>query len=328
VPAPGTKCDLVVSITDSTHDTKDKDDWPVLSLISDLADSEGLFESHDELTVPYEISTVEDISVLTFPVSALVFPKKGQRQARIRVSLTSSSRSSNMYCRGETFITHQQDTYGYTEIGKRDIEADKAMVVLALCLCAADGHISKTEAAVIRNHCTEAYMDLDHGEAVRRKEAINKTMRTFLDSYMKDYMRGRKVRKLWKQACERIMDRHGAQVAQTAYELCLRVAAADGVADDKELSMLAETAQLLSIPDELDRGLRDRYFKLAMFGSENHDDLLGIPDGLSREEKIEFLNREYQKWRRRATHGNCEIATEATLRVKKIAEARQRLENE
>ena len=339
VPAPKTECDLIVEIADITHDTDDKDelrlfpsisnasschDWPVLCLIPDLANSAGFFESHEELTIPYEISTLKKIPILSVPVSALVFPKKGRRQARISVSLTSKDGLAHVYCLGRTVILHEQDFYGYTETEKRDIEADKAIVALALCLCAADGQITQTEAAVIRGYCTDALMNLDRDEAAKRKEAANKTMRVFL----RNYKSGGQIKAFWNQACDRIMERHGAQVAQAAYELCLRTVAADGNADDRELSMLTATARRLEIPDDLDREFRHRHLPLGIFRGQTKDAFIGMPDGLSREEKIEFVNREYQKWLRLATHPDSEIATEANLRVKRLAEVRRRLEDE
>ena len=324
VPAPETKCDLIVEVADITHDMGDKDDWPVLCLISDLANSAGLFESHEELTIPYAISTVKEMQILAVPVSALVFPKKGQRRARIRVSLTSTDGLAHVYCQGKTVILHQQDVYGYKEIAKRDIEADKAIVALALCLSAVDGHMVSAEADVIQSYCTNAFENLDKCEAAKRRDAVNKTIRVFMQKRKSTGHIGT----FWGRACDRIIEQYGARVSQVAYELCVRMVAADKNADDAEMSMLAETARRLDIPDELDRELRDRYFSVVMFREENHDDLLGMPNGLSREEKIEFLNREYQKWRQRVTHGDSEVATEAAFRVKKIAEARKRLEEE
>ena len=320
VPTANTQYDLVVRITDVTHDI-DKDDWPVLCLIPDLADSDGVFENHQGMTVPHEFSTLNRVSILAVPLPALVFARKGQRRARIGVFLASAD-SSRVYCHGKTFIQHQQDSFGYTEAKKRNIEADKAVVAVALSMCAADGQVTRSEAAVVRGYCTSSLMGLDENQAAEKRKALNKTMSLFLEKHRSN---GQVV---WNRACDRITEHHGPEIAQTAYDLCVRIVGADGVADQRELSLLDATAQRLGIPSELDRELRDRYFRMAMFDEQRDDDLLGMPDGLSREEKIDFLNREYQKWRRRVTHQDGEIAAEAALRVKRIGEARKRLEKE
>jgi tellurite resistance protein len=324
VPKPESKCELIVTMADITHDMDDNEDWPVVCMIPGLANGEGLFESHEEITIPYEISTIDSVPVLSVPISALLFPKKGPRKVRISVFLTDAQNPNHSFSHGKTVIHHEQNFYGYTEIQKRDLEADKVIVSLAMCLCAADGSVSETETAVIHGYCTDSFMNLEGDEVEKRKESVDRTMGIFLENFKA----GGDVSALWEQACGRVMDRHGPDVAQAAYELCLRVAAADGAADDSELALLDKMVQRLEIPEQLDRELRDRYFKLAMFGEQSHDDLLGMPDGLSHDEKVAFLNSEYQKWRRRVTHEDSNVATEAALRIKKIAEARQRLENE
>ena len=63
-----------------------------------------------------------------------------------------------------------------------------------------------------------------------------------------------------------------------------------------------------------------------MLRDQSLDALLDMPTGLSIEEQISFLNREYQKWRSRVTHKDANIRTEAEIRLKRITERRRELD--
>ena len=62
-----------------------------------------------------------------------------------------------------------------------------------------------------------------------------------------------------------------------------------------------------------------------MYNEAGEASLLEMPPGLSHQEKIDFLNREYRKWRLRVTHKDPEVAADASLRLERITKMRREL---
>jgi len=257
------------------------------------------------------------------PTSALVFPKKGRRRALVCAFMVPTGDGGQPYCYGERIFTHDQSFYGYLEYEQRDAAFDRAVLSLALSLGAAGGAIGRAEAGVLRAYRAERLTGLEGEEATRRRAHIDEVIAGFTEAITRQ---GRSARELWEESCRQVTDAGDDQVSLEAYELALRLATADGRATREELEMLKATAGRLGIPPEADRELRDRYFKLAMFEERKAQHVLDMPEGLSRQEQIDFLNREYRKWRGRATHPDPEMAAEATARLERIAAARRALE--
>jgi tellurite resistance protein len=326
VPQDEAKCQLVVQGADATDDLEGDAHYPVLCQVPELRDENGFFESRDPVEVPHQVSSYESVEILKIPSEALLFPKRGNRSFCITVFLLPSNGKGDPYSAGSTSLNHCQSFYGYLEMEKANKIADQAVALLALCVCMSDGRIDNQEAAVLRDFFRERYAMLDADERKSRREAVNHVIHRFKKTYHSQGTGG--GRELWQKTCRKIRDLDSERTSQDAYELCVKLVASDGKAHPRELLMLQDTAGMLGISDELDREFRERHFKIGMFEHERAGELLAMPEGLSREEKIAFLNREYQKWRRRVTHADPEISLEAELRLKKIAEIRRRLEEQ
>ena len=105
----------------------------------------------------------------------------------------------------------------------------------------------------------------------------------------------------------------------------LEVAAADDVMHENEKQSLQFIATQLQLPDDFVREVHDRNLRLHMYDEAEDEALIGMPHGLSHEEKIDYLNKEYTKWRSRATHKDPKITAEASLRLQRITKMRRQL---
>jgi len=324
VPAEDTPCRLVIRCLDITGDISDAPIYPVLCLIPELCQEDGFVEIVEDILVPYEISTMEDLRVVTLPVLSLMCPKKGVRRIQVQAELISAIDPETSYCAGVAVVTHEQSFYGYAEQEKRSRDTDRAVVALALCVCAADGHVGKRETALIGQHFQSRLAGLEETERDKRKAAVTGVVQQFRQIRKA----GGDLEKVWEKACRKIEEVGSIQAAQDAYEVCVRLVASDGQAHQAETAMLDATARRLGIPDQLAQEFRDKYWPLVIFRERGEDAGLGIPEGASREERIAFLNKEYKKWRSRAVSHNSEVAMEAGLRLKRIASARRRVEEE
>jgi hypothetical protein len=79
----------------------------------------------------------------------------------------------------------------------------------------------------------------------------------------------------------------------------------------------------------LDKEIRDRHLRLSMYDSSRRNQAISIPAEATPEEKRRYINREYEKWRRRVTSTDPAVKKEAEERLSALAKLRRELdENE
>ncbi|MFC1738658.1 hypothetical protein ACFL1G_06385, partial [Planctomycetota bacterium] len=96
----------------------------------------------------------------------------------------------------------------------------------------------------------------------------------------------------------------------------------------EEQTSLRKLAQQLEIPADLAKDIHDKNFAVSMFAQVSKESMLDMPSGLTKEQKIKFLNKEYQKWRARVNHQDTKVRTEAEMRIQAITKLRHELEKE
>jgi len=317
VPSANYPCSLSLRVSDITDDAEEP--FPVLSLIPEMADENGFLSMDREITMPYTLSEFEDLPVAALIPEAMILAKRGDRRLRVFVAVASET-LDRVFGSGSKVFNLNQETYGYMEREERDLATDKLIARLAIAICAADGHVDKRETAVVRQYFSERFI-ADDPES-EHKEAVSQALK---ESLVEVRNQQADVRKYISETCEQIAELQAPGVSQAAFELCVRIVAADRKVEDEERDALTQLARELDIPDKLAEEIRDRHLRISMYQEQSAEALLDMPTGLSPEEKIAFLNKEYQKWRSRVTHKDPKIRTEAELRVARITKLRREL---
>ncbi len=310
-----------VWMTDITEN--ESDPYAVFCTISDLTDEKGFYYFLEKTHVPYQLTEVDGMPVTGIPAFALVLPKKGQRKLRVVVVVTSQFNEDEAYAVGMTTIWHTQQTAGYLEFEQQTREQERQIALLALAVAAADGTVDKREVGVIRRFFTERLEGREDAE--ERRARITETLQDAMGGIKSGR---RESSQMLVDLCQEITQHNDSAFSQSCYELCVEVAVADEVLHDDEQSALRFIASNLQLPSEFVREVHDRNVRLSHFHEGEDEKLIGMPSGLSREEKIAFLNEEYNKWRRRATHKDPKIAAEASLRLERITKLRRALTDE
>ena len=321
VPHSGYPCKILLRVADITDEITDGP-LPVFSLIQDMADEDGLLFITEDINMPYEVSSFQELPLGILIPDAINLARQGLRKLQIYVAIVSRSSPDQVFKYGSSLLECYQESYGYMERVERDLDMDKAMAQLAIAVCAADGHIDKRESAVVRRFFEQRLaLRQSNGEY---KEEINKVLKDVIRE-----MRGMDTdpNEYVHSLCEEIAGFKEPRLSQEVYELCAQIVAADEQVVEEEVDALKDIAHRLDIPDKLAGEIHDRYFTIAMFGRQSEDAFLDMPSGLSREEQIAFLNREYDKWRSRVTHEDAQVRTEAELRLKHITRLRTELGN-
>jgi len=305
-----------VDITDEAIDGP----MPIISMIPDMANEDGILMFDFDMQMPYTYTSFEDSSIGMLVPDAMVFPKKGRRKLKIGVGITPKYDTDQAFQQGQTVVFHNQKSYGYLERAERDLETDKMIAELAIAMCAADGEIDKRETAVVRRFFEQRMISRDHD--ADHKDEISQVLKNTMSVLRSQPLQADEHIHF---VIRRIVALEDPLLCQEAYELCVQVVAADQQVLEEEIDALDKIARELQISDALAREIRDRFFTVSMFEKECEDALVDMPPGLSKEEQITFLNREYQKWRSRVTHQDAGIRAEAELRLQHITKLRREL---
>ena len=305
----------VADMTDTSGDA-----MPVYCHIPDCADDEGLFLIDIESQIPHEVSSMEGFEVAVIPIFALVAPHRGERRFKVFLDIVDQADVERVFQAGSATHPFEQAGHGYMEYEQRTEEQEMLIGRLAVAFCASDGQIDKTETAVIKRYFSERLGARDADGAHKKNlSALLQETRNSLKS-------GRvQAGDLIEKLCHDIREHDAADFNQAAYELCVQVVAADDVVDDAEQAHLAQLARRLEIPAEFAKEIHDRNFRISMYGQQADESLLDMPPGLDHDGKLAFLNREYNKWRSRATHQDEAVQTEATRRLELITRLRREL---
>ena len=325
LPYAGMPVRLVYSMTDIT-DPDEK--LPVICHIDDYTDGETpIFWLEHELNIQYQISRVEGMELPPVPTAALAYGRRGKRRIKVTVHIVDPS-DNTIYAYGEAFTTQTQSDYGYLEQGERNTKTDRAIASLGLAICAGDGHIDKRETQAIKRYFSEQFTGIDEEDLAERKESLNQAMRELMTDAKENLSKlslGETAEEIRRRA-EVIAEFNSEPLNHAAYQLAMQIVAADDQLEEAELAIVKVIADTLEIPAEVDAEMRDRYLKLAMFESADHATALNMPEQLSAEEEKAFLNSEYDKWRRRATHSDPKVREEANARLAAVTKARRELE--
>jgi tellurite resistance protein len=293
--------------------------------IPDITDAQGNYSFTQELSIPHQFLKVEMMPITSIPLFALRCPRQGIRRLRVSVAITPIDQTSPKYASGTKTFQYLQTEMGYVDLKERWVRTqalENQVAILALATSADDGHMGKDEAAVIREYFRSRFEDSDEGE--ERRERVNTTLKSTFQDFL---ARRKKPRKVIGAVCQKLVKNGDTDLLHEAYELCVRVVAADGDIHRREQQVLDYVAEKLRLPEGFVREVHDQNFRLNMFGQADEERSVGMPSGLTSDEKREFLNQEYRKWSRRQAHSDSAIAADASLRLSRIAALRAELDD-
>ncbi|EDN70945.1 secreted protein [Beggiatoa sp. PS] len=303
----------------------DQNPQPIICYIPELSDAEGIFTFDIEAELPYAFATFDNIELVQIPTEVIVAPKKGQRRIKVLVGITPSDSVEWFYVDGETTINFIQQTYGWMEFQEAVANQESKLATLALCFASINGIIGKPEATTIKKYFSELYTNAENVDT--RKQKVNEAMKDTL-ARLKNRQQPREV---IQRICDELLRENSAPLSQQAYEICVRVAVADGKLESSKEEMLSYISGKLELAKEFVTEIHDRYISISM--RQHNDnmsifDILGMPIGLSKDQKLEWIQTQYRKWRNRVTNKDSKISAEASLMLGMLSKARTQLMSE
>ena len=304
-------------------------DLGILCKLPELTDEDGFFAYDDDAKFPYSSISSDDIKLVDIPMEALLTPKKGQRRIRVFVAITPPGSLDRVYLEGSTDINFIQHAYGWMEYQEAAPDRESKLAALAVSFATAGGGLGKTEALIIKKYFNELHSNSSDVDAIDlRKQKINESIDETLAKIKNHQIQPSQNIHL---VCDEIFREHTSSVPEEAYELCVRIACADEKIDQREEELLEYVAEQLKLPTEFIQEIRDRYISVTMHqhnGEMSGYEMLGMPSNFTQQEQLEWINKEYRKWRTRATNNDEKVSAEASIRLDLLSKLRTELNAE
>lgn len=308
----------VVDVTDGEDSPQ-----PVICEISECADENACYEFRQEAIVPYILSQVSDMPITGIPLFALRGPKRGRRSLKVIVNVIDRHNRSRCFSSGSCVIKHTQTTVGYSEWKEHTQKQESCIATLALAMAAADGRVSKRETKIINKFFSDRYSRSKNSR--ERKTRVTKSLHDAL-SQLQD---GSNSKLLIDEYCSSLSSENDLDTIHEAYALCAKVASADEKLDQREESALSYIARKLTINKDFIKEVHDREFRIMHYNHRTNtsdEQVLQMPTGLTVEDKLSWLKKEYSTWYPRQSHADAETAKEANDRVDIIMKLITKLE--
>lgn len=129
-----------------------------------------------------------------------------------------------------------------------------------------------------------------------------------------------------KQVCKDLADNAPVSAKYDAMELCLRIVQVDGVGADDEMRFLMSVGRWLDLDYDKFREMRDKIIPSNIHETVDVDTLLGLHAGMTKDEKLKHLTREYRRWNQLTTHKDPHKREQAQEMLEIIAQKRNEVQ--
>ena len=308
VPRDNYPCTVVISVLDISAETK--------SVYSNLDGNEIVVE--EDLVIPYENSVFTDAGFcIPCPLEYFHCAQSGPR--RLKFDIKIKGRSNNrLVARTDCIYDHFENATGYEEIALQARNCELHLATLAVAVAMSDRKFETEEGDEIREFFKDRIDDSDH----QLKKDVSKRLKSTLKAIREG---GKSASQFVESACSRLNAEGSTVCRQSAYEICARITACDNEVDQREHRALSFIAKSLNLDGDFVREVNDRFLKISMFKNATDEQLVGMPSGLTVQEKIAFINREYKKWRSRVTHSDPKVVSEANQRLDRLTKLRNKI---
>ncbi len=210
---------------------------------------------------------------------------------------------------------------GYMEKSE-DIDKARALSVkIAIAVAMSDGSLADEEGDIIKNWIKTTI-------STYSKET-QKELKSIYNTALKDaYKLAQKNELVLSELTSSLKDYNEIQINYDTIDLCYKVMAADGVADQDELRIIRKIGESLDIDvSEMDKMKDKSLMSLSNQATQNSsiEEILGIEKSWDKEKIKKHLTTEFQKWNNRiSTLKEGEERNNAQLMLNKIADARKK----
>ncbi|RLA69755.1 MAG: hypothetical protein DRG30_09845, partial [Epsilonproteobacteria bacterium] len=302
-------------------------DVNVVLVIDDITNSEeetvGIYEdghAQYETTIPYDFTEYDNISFFEVPTDALKFPRKGYRRLKFSFGLMDKS-DDNIYFEAEKELFFSVEEDGYLDILERRPQIEEVAIKMTFIMGSIDGTIDIVEGKEIGNIGKLLLEDYSDDEKDEAKKRIN----GYISS---NYAKAKSGELHIDTTINEINNLCDISTKHEIFEFCLKVAAADGVADKNEVDLAHYMADKLELDKDEYRKQFEKVLPVTMqeksVFKNTFEKTLGIEPGISKIEINNILKKEFKKWNQRVAHSDPAKREQAELMLIEISKLRKK----
>jgi len=278
------------------------------------------------------------VELVEIPIVCLGFPWKGRRKIKLRFLALLADRtvepamfefgghsrgSDTLFGASEATFTHEVTESGWLDENKNRPKVWASTIELAMHLASVDGSLDKSEGEIIKSWAKDVISSAPSGKSGKTKKELNAAIE-------KSYGRASRGETFLAAPCRSLKELATEQQKYDALKLCVEVMSADGKADDSEMKELDRIVGLLGLDPAQYRKMLDPHLtRVEMDVGDavggDRKSLLGIREGMSKEEIRKLLTDANRNWNSRVTSSDPEIRRRAEEMLKLIAELREDL---
>ncbi|MHC4074984.1 MAG: TerB family tellurite resistance protein [Planctomycetota bacterium] len=187
-------------------------------------------------------------------------------------------------------------------------------MLLALVVSATDNKMADCEIELIKKWAAE---NIDLSQA---NNDIKRHFEKFFAETIVFFRKGCKVN-IYK-ICKKIVELAPLADRYEILNLCVSVAAANGLATRKEVTILKNLSKWLELDQQRFHLSMERILPAQLYQEKDKEIILGITSDMNKEQARNQLNNEYRKWHARITNSHTPVQVQANYMLNYIAQAR------
>lgn len=299
-------------------DTTNGERKPVLSLLEEYQykDSRVFRYISTPERIPYNDTVFNDwVTITGIPTMFIEFPRKGYRTVEAEIKVV----NSEGYILEETTATmnFNNEISGYMDSMENKDKFDEIVIKTALLVSNSDGNMDEDEANIIKDWVKRRLTGFQEKFQDEEKKRLN--------GYIRDAYFLVNDNKITVSSVLKDIDKIASEGEKyELFELCLKVASADGTADKDELKILDEIADYMGLDRTKFQSMIEKELPITMHAEQSNskESMIGITPDMSNDEIKKHLRKEYTKWNSRVSNADENIRQQAEEMIQIISELR------
>ncbi len=280
------------------------------------------------IQMPYANSVMDSwIEILSVPVDLLTFPARGKRKLQFGLLITPLGMTQSPAAAATFIYTHKNSSLGYVDGIRMRIKAEELGLKYAAAVGAVDGSLDEVEKILVRNWMDTRIESLPENLKAETTRSLSRAL--MVAERLGTSIKPDEIEML----CEDIANEYplGSFPKGDLYdivELCMNVAAADGVAGPEELKLVNRIALLLGVDPERVKQLSEKILPVNMHSEKDVNSILGLNLEWTSKQKKKHLREQYREWSARVTHSDVKVRDQADEMLRLIAQKRAEIDAE
>lgn len=304
------------------YDETDGNKELILSTIEEFQSDDSIeFSFQKSEKLPYADNLISDwLTIFKMPLVFLEFPKKGRRDISIAFYIT--NKQDNILEEAEHKISFVNNENGYLDALENRKKFEEVIIKTALLVSDSDNEMDDSEASVIKYWVKTRLTGYNESIRDENKQRLNGYIKDGFSQIKNDEIDIHSI-------LDEIHDIASDGEKYELYELCLKVASADGKAEQEELDLLDDITDYLDLDRVKLQSMLEKELPINIYTNsvDDEESLIGITSDMDNKQIKKHLVKEYSKWNARVAHKDEKIRKQAKEMTQIIVNLRQKYKN-